>query len=332
MGLRQIRPETNFRRLGSPGGFIRGVPRRLTLTPQLTPNRIPGNAHGGRIPMRIDSRQPRTLGLLLAIGLIAGCNPMSAFLMNRTGLAYYESGDYTAASKEFQRAVADHPNNPDYIYNLASAVRKQGQLGQAEQLYRQALALDPGHQPTYHGLARLMVDSGRGIEAAELLGVWATAENWRPEPHIEMAWLSRESGDVPGAERHLLNALRTSPSHPVVTAHLGQLYQDTGQSDRATAMYQRSLFSDWYQPEVRSRLASLQDRGTPQSTSLAANPSFAAPVYSTVAQPTPLITPQVLPTPQPTPQATPQPQAGPVAKQPTTAPKTAGELPVVTPK
>jgi len=289
--------------------------------------------------MRFDSRQPRTLRLLLATGLLvslAGCNPMSAFLMNRTGLAYYESGDYTAASKEFQRAVADHPNNPDYIYNLASAVRKQGQVTRAEQLYRQALTLDPGHQPTYHGLARLMVDSGRGIEAAELLTVWATAETWRPEPHIELSWLSRESGDMAVAERHLLNALRASPSHPVVTAHLGQLYQDTGQSDRATAMYQRSLFSDWYQPEVRSRLASLRDQGVGigQPTSLAAGPNFAAPVYNATAQPTPLITPQFPAIPQPATQPVPQPtaQPGPVATQPTTATKTAGELPVVSPK
>ena len=281
--------------------------------------------------MRIDSRQTRTLGLLLAIGLVgslAGCNPMSAFLMNRTGLAYYDSGDYTAASKEFHRAVADHPDNPDYIYNLASAVRKQGQIAQAEQLYRQALELDPGHQPAYHGLARLMVDSGRGIEAAELLGVWATAEAWRPEPHIEMAWLSRESGDMAVAERPLLNALRASPSHPVVTAHLGQLYQDTGQGDRATAMYQRSLFSDWYQPEVRSRLASLRDQnlGIGQATSLAAHSNFTAPVYSTTAQPTPLITPHPLPTPQP------PTQPGPVATQPATVPRMATELPVVAPR
>ena len=283
--------------------------------------------------MRIDPRHTRTLGLLLAVGLIvsiAGCNPMSAFLMNRTGLAYYESGDYTAASKEFHRAVADYPDNPDYVYNLASAVRKQGQLAKAEQFYRQALDLDPGHQPSYHGLARLMVDSGRGFEAAELLGVWATAEAWRPEPHIEMAWLSRESGDSAGAERHLLNALKTSPSHPVVTAHLGQLYQDSGQGDRATAMYQRSLFSDWYQPEVRSRLASLRDQGPAigQNNSLAAHTNFAAPIYTAAAQPTPLFTQPT--TPQPTPQPTTQP--GPVATQPAPAPVTAGDLPVVAPK
>ena len=299
----------------------------------------------------------RTLPVVLATGFLAtcaGCNPMSAFLMNRTGLAFYDSGDYTAASKEFQRAVADNPNNPDYIYNYASAVRKQGQLAQAEQLYRQALALDPSHQPSYHGLARLMVDSGRGTEAAELLGTWATAEAWRPEPHIEMAWLSRESGDTPGAERHLLNALRTSPSHPVVTAHLGQLYQDTGQSDRATAMYQRSLFSDWYQPEVRSRLASLRDRGVgigQPTTTLAANPPFSAPVYSSVTQPTPLITPGPVTQPQPQPnpasltvppplEETTQPgttqpgttQPGPVATETTAPAPSTSELPVVSPR
>ena len=191
-----------------------------------------------------------------------------------------------------------------------------------------------------------MVDSGRGVAAAELLGMWATAEVWRPEPHIELAWLARESGNTAGAERHLLNALRASPSHPVVTAHLGQLYQDSGQSDRATAMYQRSLFSDWYQPEVRSRLASLREQGVgigPPTTTLAANPnpSFTTPVYNTVTQPTALLAPQptALLAPQPTPQPTallapqPTPQPGPVATpQPDNAPATASELPVVTPR
>ncbi len=116
--------------------------------------------------MCIDSRPGRTLGLLLAAGLVCsfvGCNPMSAFLMNRTGLAYYESGDYTAATKEFQRAVADHPNNPDYIYNLASAVRKQGQIAKAEQFYRQALEIDPGHQPSSVSYTHLTLPTNREV-------------------------------------------------------------------------------------------------------------------------------------------------------------------------
>ena len=83
---------------------------------------------------------------------------MSGFLMNNSGLAHYHNGDFTAARKEFQRAVADHPGNADYTYNLASAMRKQGQLAEAEQTYQQALQLNPGHQPSYHGLARLLLD------------------------------------------------------------------------------------------------------------------------------------------------------------------------------
>lgn len=280
--------------------------------------------------MRIDIRHQRTLVILLAGGLLgslAGCNPMSAFLMNNTGLAYYNAGDFTAARREFQRAVADSPQNADYIYNLASAARKQGQTAEAEQYYLQALKLDPGHQPSYHGLSRLMIDTGRQANAAELLQTWATAETYRPEPHIELAWLHRESGDIAGAERHLLNALKTSPSHPVVTAHLGQLYQDSGQATRAAAMYQRSLFSDWYQPEVRSRLATLRDPGT--ANTFAAQPTLATPTYTT-AQPVPQII--ALPAPMTaTAQPAPQPSPGPVATQPST-PQANNEAPIVAPK
>ena len=64
-------------------------------------------------------------------------------------------------------------------------------------------------------------------------------------------------GDSVGAEQSLKNALKIAPNHDVATAQLGDLYRSTGQSDRAVAMYQRSLHSNWFQPQVQSRLATL---------------------------------------------------------------------------
>lgn len=194
------------------------------------------------------------------LGLIAlaGCNSMNGGANNRVGMSFYNQGNYTMARDEFQRAAADDPYNADYIHNLANAMKRQGDVEAAEQTFRRAIATDPGHQPSYHGLASLLKEQGREAEAVDLVQGWADQQPYSSEPYIELAWLKRELGDIPGTEQVLQNALRVKPNDHIATAQLGQLYQDTNQPDRAVAMYKRSLYSNYYQPQVQSRVSQLQ--------------------------------------------------------------------------
>jgi tetratricopeptide (TPR) repeat protein len=92
-----------------------------------------------------------------------------------------------------------------------------------------------------------------------LLASWAQAQPYHAGAQIELAWIQRENGDVTGAEQSLYRALAASPNNSIATAQLGQLYQETGRTDRAAAMYQRSLQADWLQPQVQSRLAAVRN-------------------------------------------------------------------------
>lgn len=177
--------------------------------------------------------------------------------MNSSGQNYYEQGNYVAAASEFQQAMMSNPSNPDYMANLAKTKWKMGDVGGAEQLYRQALTVSPSHQPSYHGMAELMLAQGRGQEATAMLGTWAATQPYVAESHIEMAWLQRELGQHDSAAQSLQKALQVNPGHSTALAHLGQYYQDTGNPQQAVAMYQQSLNGDWNQPEVHSRLAAV---------------------------------------------------------------------------
>jgi hypothetical protein len=55
-----------------------------------------------------------------------------------------------------------------------------------------------------------MVAQGRAPEAQDLVAGWVATQPYVPEANIEMAWLQRESGDIPGAEQSLQTALSKS--------------------------------------------------------------------------------------------------------------------------
>jgi thioredoxin-like negative regulator of GroEL len=179
-------------------------------------------------------------------------------MINSAGQSFYDRGNYAQAAMEFQRAVATDPYNADFASNLAAAYKKQGNIFAAEQAWQQALNINPGHQPSYHGLAQMMLENNRAQEASALLTSWSQSQPYSAEPYIEMAWLNREVGNSQGAAQNLQQALSVSPNHAKALASMGQFYQDTGQMVQAASMYQQSLRNDWYQPEVQSRLATLK--------------------------------------------------------------------------
>ena len=225
----------------------------------------------------------RTKGYLLAIGLFravifgllvmnVGCYAPGGWVANRTGMRQYNRGHYAQARNRFAHAVAHDPANPDYRHNLAMAIQKQGDPVSAEKIFRHNLTIDAMHQPTYHSLAQLMVAQGRAPEAQELIAGWAATQPYIPEANIEMAWIQRESGDYAGAEQSLQTALRADPTNPIALGHMGQLYQVAGRNDQAVAYYQRSLASNWDQPEVQSRLETLVESGPQTRSALMQNP------------------------------------------------------------
>lgn len=194
----------------------------------------------------------------------AGCGGM-ARTDNAEGVKLYQQGNYLGAVNSFQQSLARQPGNPDTFYNLGATYHQQAKLfgrdadmQTAEQYYHLCLARNPNHEACQRALAVLLVEEDRSDEAVAQLHGWARSQPANPDPHIELARLAQEHGNLPEAENQLVDALAIAPGNPRALVALGSLREATGNQAQALANYSQALAADPQQPAVAGKVASLQ--------------------------------------------------------------------------
>lgn len=158
-----------------------------------------------------------------------GCGGMAGG-DNAEGVRLYQQGNYLGAVNHFQQALARQPGNPDCFYNLGATYHQQGKIfaqpadfATAEQYYHLCLARNPNHEACQRALAVLLVEQNRTDEAMNGLQAWAQRQPGNPQPHIEMARLAHEHGDLREAENQLIDALAIDPANSRAQVALANL-------------------------------------------------------------------------------------------------------------
>jgi Flp pilus assembly protein TadD len=230
---------------------------------------------------------PRAIGWggLLLLAACTGCSAVS-HVQNAEGVRHYQGGDLSGAIRQFDEALANNPRNANAYYNLAATYHQVGKssgearyLDQAEGYYRQSLQLDPDHRDCYRNLAVLMVERGRPEEGFALLRGWGTKSVTSAAPHIELARLYEEFGDIEEAEKQLVEAITLEPNNSFALAAKARLDEMEGDYQQAMVNYQRSYRGN-RRSDVAQRIAALQTAtgpaqyfGRPGDTRLATEPS-----------------------------------------------------------
>ena len=204
--------------------------------------------------------------LCLAIMFLVGCN-LGAQKNNFNGKQAYDLGQYSVAINNFQKALQSNPQNADAYYNLGAsyyALAKQNNntqwISQAEQLYRQAISLNDQHVDAHRGLAGLLIETNREKYAFDLVNEWQKRYPGSTEPIVELARLYQEYGDNRRSIDLLSDALKLAPNNVRALKAMGHVREVQGQSHLALDNYLRVLQLDKQQPDVLSRVASLQSR------------------------------------------------------------------------
>jgi tetratricopeptide (TPR) repeat protein/SAM-dependent methyltransferase len=130
----------------------------------------------------------------------------------------------------------------------ALALHQRGQLGEAERLYRQALARDRNHLDVLNLLGVLALQTGRNEEAIALIRR-ALARNDRvADFHNNIAEAYRRTGQLDAAAAHFAKATELQPALIEAHQNLAAILRAQGKWDLAAARYRRLL-------ELRPQLA-----------------------------------------------------------------------------
>ena len=131
------------------------------------------------------------------------------------------------------------------LFLHGSIYERQKKYDQAEQLFRQVLAIDSQNAMTLNYLGYMLADHSTHLQ--EALGYIKQAVQLDPANGAyldSLGWAYFKLGNYEMAEEQLRKASERMSSDPTVQEHLGDLYQKTGRLKQAAAHWERSL-QEW---------------------------------------------------------------------------------------
>jgi Tfp pilus assembly protein PilF len=189
------------------------------------------------------NRSTACLGVLLALFAASGCktvaSPQEISLADShrdLAEAKLANGEPEIAIKEYQAAIAIHPEDAESHYGLAEAFRRKGLLNDTERQLQETLRLDPTHLEARLALGVAYLQMERWNDAAAQFELLVADPTFvRPaRALVNLGWAHYKSGDLERAKADFQRALAQDRSNYVAHLDLGIVYYE--QSDLVEAV------------------------------------------------------------------------------------------------
>jgi tetratricopeptide (TPR) repeat protein len=154
-----------------------------------------------------------------------------------------DAGDDAGAFAVLSRALDEHPDDPDLLYDTAMTAEKLDKIDVAEARLKRLIELSPDNSQALNALGYTLVD--RTPRAQEGYALIERALKLSPEdPFIQdsMGWALYRMGRYDDAESYLRRAL-AARQDAEIAAHLGEVLWAKGDRDTAQEVWQSQLKS-----------------------------------------------------------------------------------------
>ena len=190
---------------------------------------------GGRAARALE----RLESAVLFFGAALDLDAQNLEALEAYGALLFERGDLAAARGAIEARLERDPDerHAERLAMLGSILELAGDLGDAEQRFREAVDADPSCQPAYAGLARLCEKSQDDRGAVEALARWAEAcriagdLSGAAARELRAAELELAGGHLDRARLRLHAALATDPERPRTWVLLAEVEADQERSE-----------------------------------------------------------------------------------------------------
>jgi tetratricopeptide (TPR) repeat protein len=154
-----------------------------------------------------------------------------------------DAGDNAAAYELLTKALAEHPDDQDLLYDAAMVAEKLDKVDATEQHLKRLIELSPDNAQALNALGYTLVDRTNRLD--EGYALIEKALKLSPEdPFIQdsMGWALYRLGRLEDAEKYLRRALAERPDAEIA-AHLGEVLWVKGDRIAAQEVWQSQLKS-----------------------------------------------------------------------------------------
>ncbi|WP_306549414.1 tetratricopeptide repeat protein [Desulfobulbus sp.] len=167
--------------------------------------------------------------------------PQNPAILKALALAYFQGGkksESLAMAEELHRL---QPENKESAFFLASLYQSSGKIEEAKKGYLEILATPPAHASSLNNLADLTAQSGEKDKALSFAKQAVELEPDNSRYLDTLGWILFQVADYEASLATLEKAYKISPKVPIIQFHLGKVYLQKGEKEKAKQLLQSSV-------------------------------------------------------------------------------------------